>query len=998
MSHQFYSELWLATREDVEKLLRMDQDRLQQEKKGGKSKDKISGQLVTMYIRYRELIRRLALCHDQVCQSQKRELIKQVLNCAIGRMLEYKRQLVLSQNRESVYADDVLIPLKLTPDDIGWRKPSYFVTDRQSHLDARKKCINDLIQQKLAAVAPQDSRQNSIIVPNQSESEEKMSREASRLSPRVTEGEIEVNLNLPIRVESPEEAAARIAREELNAAVLLIQSHDRARKARIVGAELRRMNGYKKKLANGELVEVKHDKRTKVKAVVTMQKWWRSYATRIHLKERTDRLEAVLGMSIPSWKPHQVFDRDVENFKRRQSMQPEYAAATLQAISTENARRVINILFGNVIKDNSAEEPEFRNTVVKNYILKIRARIKVIFYCTVEICQLTDYTAIYKFQQLIHRDNVYTTILTKIFHEFLGQASHFNTHIAVSPTLKCKPIASIDMHRGGQVHQIRGPGLLEDITDEVKEWFLLWYNELGFFDAYPLAQAGGSILIATGQTLTPEEYHMEQMRKAEEAKKGKGKAAAAAAKAKQKVKQRGDKIEEPNTLKGLREANDDFLANWSLRDETGNPHQREYLDLITDKLCYELQLEMREVVDELMRLELAALEAALAKDEAESGGRAKGQKQQKHNKGTKNKKKKKSKTEGTRKVGKKKEQGPVPTIEELFSELVNTGIIREYPDVKMSDWKGDVSYQNTEAVREFREVRNCLGDVVQPIMEYCVLPVGSKEIHQVAPLVRSVSIVGLPRSGKSFLVNAICNEIGALLFDLSPKTVAEGYRTKKDLERLVSSINKVARAYPPSLLFVDAGHQPWWKKIPPEEKQNNPKLLAGPLTKLVKGIRPGDQILFLTTTDQPQKAGKGFMKLHDKFILIPLPDYNTLYLLYKELLMRYHGVDRNFDCSSLASLSVGHPLEGIRNAVEKVLTIERRINLKKRPLQPKEIMQFLISNRVQAQTKEYETLVKWEMKTPFGKRRSKAEAAETAARSGKKPGDKKMQKVQERQK
>ncbi|XP_046493025.1 IQ and AAA domain-containing protein 1-like [Neodiprion pinetum] len=880
MSHQFYSELWLATREDVEKLLRTDQDGLQQEKKGGKSKDKISGQLFTMYIRYRELIRRLALCHDQVCQYQKRELITQVLNCAIGRMLEYKRQLVLYQNTESVYADDVLIPLKLTPDDIGWRKPSYFVTDRQSHLDARKKYINDLIRQKLASAAPQDSRRNSTVIPSRSESEGKMSRKASRLSPRVTEGEIEVNLNLPIRVESPEEAAARIAREELNSAILLIQSHDRARKARIVGAELKRTSDYKKKLANGELVEVKHDKRTKVKAVVTMQKWWRSYATRIHLKERTDRLEAVLGMSIPSWKPHQVFDRDAENFKRIQSMQPVYAAATLAATYAENAR----------------------------------------------------------------------------------------------------------------LHQIRGPGLMEDITDEVKEWFLLWYNELGFFDAYPSALAGGSILIATGQTRTPEEYHMEQMRKAEEAKKGKGKAAAAA-KAKPKVKQRGDKMEEPNTLKGLREANDNFLANWSLRDETGNPHQREYLDLITDKLSYELQLEIREVVDELMRLELATLEAALAKDEAESDGGAKGQKDQKHNKGTNNKKKNKDKAKGTGKAGKKKEQGPTPTIEELFTELVNTGIIREYPDVKMSDWKGDVSYQNTEALREFREPRNCLGDVVQPIMEYCVLPVGSKEIHQVAPLVRSVSIVGLPRSGKSFLVNAICNEIGALLFDLSPKTVAQSYRTKKDLERLVGSINKVARAYAPSLLFVDAGHQPWWKKVPPEEKQNNPKLLAGPLTKLVKGIRPGDQILFLTTTDQPQKAGKGFMKLHDKFILIPLPDYNTLYLIYKELLMRYHGVDRNFDCSSLASFSVGLPLEEIRNAVENVLTVERRISLKKRTLQPQEIIQYLISNRVQTGTKEYEKLLKWEKKTPLGKRHSKVEAEERAALGGKK-----MQKVQERQK
>ncbi|XP_048509983.1 dynein regulatory complex protein 11-like [Athalia rosae] len=99
MSENYYSELWLAARENVEKLLKLEQSLLGAKK--GKSNDKVTGQLVPMYIRYRELIRRLALCHDQVCQSQKRDLIKQVLDCAIGRMLEYKRQLVQYQCTES---------------------------------------------------------------------------------------------------------------------------------------------------------------------------------------------------------------------------------------------------------------------------------------------------------------------------------------------------------------------------------------------------------------------------------------------------------------------------------------------------------------------------------------------------------------------------------------------------------------------------------------------------------------------------------------------------------------------------------------------------------------------------------------------------------------------------------------------------------------------------------------------------------------------------------
>lgn len=34
------------------------------------------------------------MCYDQMVQTQKRELIKKMLDCAIGRMLEYKKQIV----------------------------------------------------------------------------------------------------------------------------------------------------------------------------------------------------------------------------------------------------------------------------------------------------------------------------------------------------------------------------------------------------------------------------------------------------------------------------------------------------------------------------------------------------------------------------------------------------------------------------------------------------------------------------------------------------------------------------------------------------------------------------------------------------------------------------------------------------------------------------------------------------------------------------------------
>lgn len=139
------------------------------------------------------------------------------------------------------------------------------------------------------------------------------------------------------------------------------------------------------------------------------------------------------------------------------------------------------------------------------------------------------------------------------------------------------------------------------------------------------------------------------------------------------------------------------------------------------------------------------------------------------------------------------------------------------------------------------------------------------------------------------------------------------------------------------------------------------------------------QILFLTTSSEPYKATRPFIKIHDKFITIPLTDYNTLYMFYKDLLMKYHGVDRNIDVSSMAKMSVGIPLEFIRDAVKNVLNLHRRITLKIKPLTVSEIMEEVLKYEP-PQAKTLSELTKFENHTPLGKKRARLLATEKAAR------------------
>lgn len=79
------------------------------------------------------------------------------------------------------------------------------------------------------------------------------------------------------------------------------------------------------------------------------------------------------------------------------------------------------------------------------------------------------------------------------------------------------------------------------------------------------------------------------------------------------------------------------------------------------------------------------------------------------------------------------------------------------------------------------------------MLEYCILPLGSKTVHQTAPMVRSLLLTGPHGSGKKMLVHAVCTEIGGVLFDLSPANIVGKYPGKSGLIMLVHLVNKVAR-------------------------------------------------------------------------------------------------------------------------------------------------------------------------------------------------------------
>lgn len=134
------------------------------------------------------------------------------------------------------------------------------------------------------------------------------------------------------------------------------------------------------------------------------------------------------------------------------------------------------------------------------------------------------------------------------------------------------------------------------------------------------------------------------------------------------------------------------------------------------------------------------------------------------------KKKKKGKKKG------KKDPTANRTVEDLFQELIDAGIIRTYPEQHLEDFFGDFSYNNTEFRIQGFDPPQTLGDVRQAVVMNCIIP-----LNIAHPTLRpkSVLITGPRQSGKHVLANAVFNETHCVLFDLSPPVLAGQYRGKK---------------------------------------------------------------------------------------------------------------------------------------------------------------------------------------------------------------------------
>ncbi|NXM15994.1 DRC11 protein, partial [Ploceus nigricollis] len=495
-----------------------------------------------------------------------------------------------------------------------------------------------------------------------------------------------------------------------------------------------------------------------------------------------------------------------------------------------------------------------------------------------------------------------------------------------------------------ELKRTEGPHIKETLQDQITQCFLECRHVTGRFPDYPPEKTGGSkaIFIEKHPEQVLEELAAKkaEAEKKENEKKGKEDKEVAQAKKPPKVgKQVVDeswKMGPSNFLLMLEEGSSQYQVFWENRDNRSDFLQDHDPELIKEGERGEVEEEIRVQVDEVMQEKLLRVKLAVDGETSPQGKAAK------------------DKVRAARSRAGEQHNAKhtimmslaCRTIDSLYQELAEEGLLIQVKNVNLSDYIGYYDCLRNILRETGAQPVPSIPEVRQLVALYGILPLGSQTVHENAPLVKSLLLVGPAGVGKKMLVHAICTAAGANLFSLTPSTTGK-YPGRDGLIMMLHMILKVGKELQPSVVWIGNTERIFSKGAPKAEEEVNFKRLAKLLPQFLKALKPKDRVLLVGTSSRPFDANLGpFCKVYQKIILIPKPDYLTrfgkYFTLWKHYILQRGGaLTRLVNLNCLARVSDGFTQGHIVDVVHTVLTELRLLQMDRKPLRTAEFVTSL---------------------------------------------------------
>ncbi|RZF36966.1 hypothetical protein LSTR_LSTR004654 [Laodelphax striatellus] len=805
-------------------------------------------QLSKQYIRYVLIVNHLGTVYDQHNEFLKLQVIRKLLDCAVGRLLELKYELSREDYSDFLYLDDTLIEMKLTRRDIELKVPPYYFIERREILREWNERIDEIIARRNML----SNEMLNMTIVSQSETAEHLDSDRDSVTgqkpPVIAEKKkrkqsdtfLQQLINKKPEL-SPEEKA-------FQAIITLIQRHERARQARLMARVNWENAVLKHQLAWHTYVPI--EPKVLLDATVNIQRFWRGYRDRVRVHEKDVKLRLL-----------------IDELKRSRSGTPQ--------------------------KWRNEEILELGRIRQKEWVTRWINQYQKRDYCVRSDEAFLDITKELKFFiwywfQIVNKVALYP-------HEYVIPPP------GLIGLLAGLPDAFMEKYTVSQVKPPYPPHLLS-VPVIILGGFIIT-PELFSFAAEAAFTIKHMMLEEEKREkykplpppkLTAEEMKLMKQQAKEEAKLKREKMLASIA----EKRNQGVYTCEPKHLEQMIHDMLEAVGVWSIR--------LPFFEKVDGEVMKNIMSDLRSMVDDVILEEMDRLQFFAFTDRGK-----------KPLDFMKDKKKPKPK-----KVRVKKDPTKDRSFDSLFEELVQKNVIQKYDFIKMDeDLMLDYAYCNMELRGDpyFSDPFPRSGDLKQVLKEYCILnvmaprpPVDRSVIPprgHFPPPIRSVLLTGPPNCCKKTLVNAM------------------------------------SRIMQPSVIFIDGAHKPFYKRVPRAEKEDNPRMLKSKLMKLLKEINgENDRVIFLATSDYPWQGNPSkLIKMYEKVLPVFRPDYGTLYIYWWNKLMQFHGLSRDFPLSNLCQMSQYFPIYIVDEAIKTILTPERIVKLKPKPLDPIEFYEFFLS-------------------------------------------------------
>ena len=455
-----------------------------------------------------------------------------------------------------------------------------------------------------------------------------------------------------------------------------------------------------------------------------------------------------------------------------------------------------------------------------------------------------------------------------------------------------------------------------------------------------------------------------------------------------------------------------YEDTWENKDESDNFQQRHDVELGKSVVRPGVYEEIRKQVDAMlvMNLKKIRMQIAPGKDKKKKGKKGK-------KKGKKGKKDKKKKPLPGEKISELKGLD----ADHMLSMLIEHQLVVRCRPYSVKNLVGDFNYLGSMHHSAERKDEGTwtpqdpsMAQIRQSITEYCILPNGSADIKAgIKPEnnIKSIMLFGPSGSGKTLLVEAVANELGALLIHLTPDKLRGNFTGKIGATKLVHMVMTVARdpSMQPVVVYIDECEQFFTGgKKAKSDKDGPSRFKKDLLLYKNQALTQEHRVIIIGTSKQPEVGDQKDLKaFFDRFLYLPYPDYSSRVLIWRHYLTNQitaayaanadnRSVDANkpnqavtraeavaelvkdaldtLDLSSLSHISEGYSAGAIARTVRTIITNRRVMMLKVRPLVDVEFIDNIAAQEVTYQDDKAAFLSFIRMITGLDERRKKIES------------------------